>query len=128
MVGIRTRAFGSRRVPICASLAATDNPALDHLLAMPPIAAKLAQIGTRLEPKARVLIPTILAACWTTALRPDELAEGRGTFSKSTRGRMRAASRALLAINFLVDAGDGRLRVNQAELERLRDLHQAINA
>lgn len=101
---------------------------LDQLLAVPPIAAKLAQAGAHLEPPARAHIPRILAACWNTALRPDELAEGRGTLSASTRARIRAASRALLDIKFLVDEEDGRLRVNHAEIERLRSLHQAISS
>ncbi len=101
---------------------------LDQLLAVPPIAAKLAQAGAPLEPPARAHLPRIIAACWSTALRPDELAEGRGTLSSSTRARIRAASRALLDIKFLVDAGEGRLRVNHAEIERLRSLHQAISS
>ncbi len=101
---------------------------LDQLLAVPPIAAKPAQAGAHLEPPARAHIPRILAACWSTALRPDELAEGQGTLSASTRARIRAASRALLTIHFLVDAGDGRLRVNHAEIGRLRNLHQAISS
>jgi hypothetical protein len=98
-----------------------------QLRTIPSIAAKLAQIEAHLEPSIHRYIPRILVTCWNVALRPDDVVEGRGTLSPSTYSRFRAASRALLAINFLVDEGEGRLRVNHHELERLRSLHQAIH-
>lgn len=101
---------------------------LQRIRTIPPIAAKLAQIESQLEPAARAHIPRILKTCWNVALRPDELAEGRGTLSQRTYARIRAASRALLTIDLLVEEDEGRLRVNHHEIDRLRTLHQTVSS
>ncbi|HEY0771870.1 MAG TPA: DUF87 domain-containing protein [Sphingobacteriaceae bacterium] len=99
---------------------------LDHILTIPAIAAKLKQAIAKVEPTAARYIPFVLRILWQATLTPHEIAEGRGTVSSRTMGRIQAASRALREVNLLVETGEGRLQVNQPEIERLRALAQAL--
>jgi hypothetical protein len=101
---------------------ASTQDALDTLLSIPAIAAKLRQATSTLDATTASYVPHLLHVLWNAALTPEEIVEGRGTASKRTVGRIKAASVALQQVNFLTDIGNGRLQVNHQEIERLRRL------
>jgi hypothetical protein len=101
--------------------APTSQDGLEELRAVPAIAAKLRVAEEQLPPAAARYIPILLRGCARAALRPEEVAEGRGARSARTLQYIRAAARALRAVGLLIEE-QGRYQVNQEELERLRSL------
>jgi hypothetical protein len=95
-------------------------------LAIPAIAAKVAQAQRATERRAAAYIPRVLRLCWSSALSPQEIAEGQGTLSPTTVRRIDAACTALVKAELLEDAGAGRYRVNHEQISRLRQLARAV--
>ena len=116
---IQPAAAPARRRPTSAP-AKPDG--LEELRAVPGVAAKLRSAEAQLVPAAAYYIPILLHACARAILSPKEVAEGRGTSSERTIKYIRAAARALCAVGLLIEDEQGRYRVDQGELERLRSL------
>ena len=96
-------------------------------LAIPAIAGKVAQARQLLRDRSAAgYVDLVMRLLWGQALRPEDLAEGRGSGSKRTITRMRQAVEALLHVRLLRDAGRGRVQVDQDEIARLRGLAQRV--
>jgi uncharacterized coiled-coil protein SlyX len=106
--------------------AAQPADSIAEALAIPAIAAKVAQAQRATERRAAAYIPRVLRLCWTTALSPQEIADGQGTLSPTTVRRIQAACAALVTVELLDDAGAGRYRVNEEQISRLRQLARAV--
>jgi hypothetical protein len=68
----------------------------------------------------------VFRLCWSASLSPQEIAEGLGLRDAATVSRYRSACKAMLKVNLLADAGDGRFTVNREEINRLRALAESM--
>lgn len=71
-------------------------------------------------------IRNVLHALWQKALRPEDVAEGRGTGGRN-HARLRVVCRALAQARVLVKRDEGRMTVNQIGIERLCALDGALH-
>jgi superfamily II DNA/RNA helicase len=93
-------------------------------LALPPVAAKVKQAQSQAPDDTRIRnkIPQVIRFCWSAALSPKEIGEGLGEPSARNVARLTAACEAAAKVGLLVLDGEGRYRVNQQEIERLKAL------
>jgi hypothetical protein len=104
----------------------TTEPAdeVTRVLAIPAIAAKIerAKGHPGVGERAAAHVSRIFRLCYSAAFSPTEIAEGLGQTGSATVSRYRSACKALVAVRLLVEAGEGRYTVNQAEVQRLKTL------
>lgn len=93
-------------------------------LSLPPIAAKIIQAKKNIPADAANFVEQIMRYCWNTALTPQEIAEVRGLTGKRTLSRWTTVCRAMRLVGLLKLDEDGRYRVNQDEIQRLKLLSQ----
>ena len=125
MIGGRTPVLATRprrRASSPAASAPAKADGLDDLRSVPAIAAKLRIAEGQLDSYSAYYVPILLRACARAALRPEDVAEGRGVASERTVRRIRAAARALADVGLLAEVDHGRYQVNADELARLRSL------
>lgn len=98
------------------------NDEIAQTLNLPAIAAKISQVEKSVGKRTAPYIRRAFRYCWAAALSPREITEGLGITDASTRSRLNSACAALKKAGLLADAGQGRYRVNQEEVTRLRAL------
>jgi hypothetical protein len=102
---------------------------IDQILAIQAIAAKVEQarkVVMQKDASAHRYLRRVLHTLWSKALRPDDIAEGRGTGTR-TVARLRVVCRALVEVKLLMGQNNGSFTVNQPEIDRLRKLDQALH-
>jgi hypothetical protein len=94
------------------------------------VAAKVlqAQKNAPNDTRIRNKIPQVLRYCWTASLSPMEIAEGLGEPSQRNVARLTSACEAAAKVGLLVPDHDGRYRVNQTEIDRLKALSSLRNS
>jgi len=95
-----------------------------QMLNLPAVAAKVLQAQKMVVNRTAPYIAKMLRYCWSAALSPKEIAEGLGIVDPSTSSRMNSACKAAVKIGLMSIDADGRYRVNQDELRRLKILSQ----
>lgn len=103
-----------------------DADEVGRIMAVPAVAAKIEAAKSATSDGADRYIPRLLRMCYNTSLSPEEIAEGQGTTGSKTLYRIRSAARALTGVRLLIEEPEGRLRVNQEELDRLSVLSRAV--
>ena len=93
-------------------------------LRLPAIAAKITQAKKSIDDRAASKMEEVLRYCWFTALSPKEIVEGFGFLGSSTLSRISSACKAAVEIGLMSIDADGRYRVNQDEIGRLKMLSQ----
>lgn len=91
---------------------------------LPAVIAKTTQIKKLVGNRTAPYVGRVLRYCWTTALSPKEIAEGLGIVDAATQSRMSSACKAAAEIGLMTVDADGRYRVNQDEIQRLKTLSQ----
>jgi len=91
-------------------------------LALPAVAAKVLQAQKSVGPDIGNYITQVIRYCWMAPLSPKEIMEGRGLTGSRTLSRLTAACRAARLVGLLALDNDGRYRVNQDEINRLKVL------
>ncbi len=97
-------------------------------LALPAVAAKVNQAKSSTGQDAVRYVERVIRYCWNTALSPKEIAEGLGMTGKNSIPRLSAACNATLKVGLMVKDEDGRYRVNQEEIQRLKALSNLRNS
>jgi len=125
----RTRTVVKRTSP--ADVAARPPEPKDEVaqtLALPAVAAKVTQAKKDIGRRTAPFIERVLRYCWAAALSPKEIAEGLGIVDAATQSRMRSACNAAVKIGLMVVDAEGRYRVNQDEIIRLKALSNLRNS
>jgi DNA excision repair protein ERCC-3 len=91
-------------------------------LALPAVAAKVIQAKKDIGRRTAPYIERVLRYCWSVSLSAKEIAEGLGIVDDATRSRMSSACNAAAKVGLMVADGEGRYRVNQEEIQRLKTL------
>lgn len=99
---------------------------IDETLSLTAVAAKVTQAKKSLSVGGRAApyVERVLRYCWTAALSPKEISEGLGVMDDATRGRISTACNAVEKVGLMIKDADGRYRVNQDEIQRLKTLSQ----
>ena len=120
----RTRAKVTVGFPLDPSLTEppTQRDEIAQVLSLPAVAAKvgLAQRAVPLDTQGYV--EQVLRYCWSAALSPKEIAEGRGLTGSRTLTRLTTACKAAAGAGLLHVDEDGRYRINRDEIDRLNAL------
>lgn len=93
-------------------------------LALPAIAAKVSQAKKSVGDRTAPYVDRVLRYCWSVALSPKEIGEGLGISDAATHSRMSSACKAVEKAGLMVADAQGRYRVNQEEIQRLKTLSQ----
>lgn len=123
----RAKRTVARSAPRAA--AASSTPArepkdeIERTLAIPAIAAKIDQASQR-KAKDAPPLARVMRYCWDAALSPQDITEGLGMVGEKQVRRMRSSLDAAAWANLVVVDKQGRYKVNQEELNRLRALAQ----
>lgn len=96
-------------------------------LALPAVAAKVTQAKKDIGRRTAPFMERVLRYCWAVALSPKEIAEGLGIVDAATQSRMRSACNAAVKIGLMVTDENGRYRVDQNEINRLKTLSNLRN-
>jgi DNA excision repair protein ERCC-3 len=118
---VRTRAATSART-------AEPQDEIAQALALPSVAAKVAQAQRSVSSDIASYIPQVLRYCWMAPLSPKEIMESRGLTGNRTLTRLTSACRAARLAGLLVLDDDGRYRVNRDEINRLKALSSLRNS
>jgi superfamily II DNA/RNA helicase len=115
-----------RTAAVIKPVRSADEPAdeIAQLLALPAVAAKLTQAKKEIGRRTAPYIERVLRYCWSVALSAKEIAEGLGIVDAATQSRMRSACNAAVKIGLMMADENGRYRVNQDELNRLKTLSE----
>ncbi len=93
-------------------------------LSLPAVAAKVNQAKKSVGGRTAPYVNRVIRYCWATALSPKEIAEGLGVLDAATKSRMNSACNALVKAGLMVSDENGRFRINQEEIQRLKTLSQ----
>lgn len=120
----RPRTVPKARIAITSRDAASTEPKdeIAQVLALPAVAAKVMQAQQRAPSDTSGYIEQVMRYCWTAALSPKEIMEGRGLTGSRTLTRLNTACKAAEKIGLMTTDGEGRYQVNQAEIQRLKAL------
>ncbi len=94
------------------------------LLAQPSVAAKVYQAKKSVGARTAPYVERVLRYCWEVALSPKEIAEGLAITDDATRSRLSSACKAAVKIGLMSADDNGRYRVNQDEIQRLKTLSE----
>jgi hypothetical protein len=97
------------------------------VLALPAVAAKIAQAKKSVGAKTAPYFERALRYCWSVALSPKEIVEGLGVTDEWTKSKFSTTCKAAEKIGLMIVDENGRYRVNQEELGRLRALSSLRN-
>lgn len=99
---------------------------IDEILHLTAVAAKVTQAKKSLSAGGRAApyVERVLRYCWTAALSPKEIAEGLGITNDATTGRIGTACNAVEKVGLMIKDENGRYRVNQEEIQRLKILSE----
>lgn len=114
-----------RPIHVKPAIKKTDTEPKDEIsqtLSLPSIAAKVGLAQRGVDSRIASYIPKLLRWCWSVALSPRELMEGRGLTGKNTLARIAGACKAARAQGLMVNIGE-RYQVDQAEIRRLMALN-----
>jgi DNA excision repair protein ERCC-3 len=95
---------------------------LSQVLALPAVAAKVAQARSAVGQDSVGYVERVLRYCWSTGLSPKEIAEGLGITGHNAVSRISAACKAVTKVGLMTVDENGRYQVNQDEISRLRAL------
>ncbi len=93
---------------------------ISQILDLPAIAAKVVQAKKSLDRPG--YIDRVLRYCWSTSLSPKEIQEGLGLVGSTTFARLMSACKSAVKVGLMVADENGRYRVNQDEIQRLKVL------
>ena len=96
--------------------------AIDEVLSLPAVAAKVVTAKRSVGQDAVQYVERVFRYCWDASLSPREIAEGLGMTGKNAVSRLSAACKGALKAGLLVVDDQGRYRVNQNEITRLKVL------
>lgn len=88
------------------------------------VAAKILQAQKNVPPDAINFVPQVIRYCWMAPLSPKEIAEVRGLTGLRTLSRWTTVCKATEKVGLLSLDADGRYRVNQDEIKRLKVLSE----
>lgn len=102
----------------------SDKPAdeIAEALSLMSVAAKVTQASRSVGGRTAPYIERVIRYCWNAALSSKEIAEGLGIVDDATKSRMSSACKACVAVGLMTVDGDGRYKVNAAEINRLKVL------
>jgi hypothetical protein len=119
----------ARRVPKPTITTLRDAPhaevILDEVsqaLALPAVAAKVVQAKKSVGGRTAPYIERVIRYCWNAALSAKEIAEGLGITDDATKSRMSSACKAAVSAGLMKMDENGRYRVDQEEINRLKIL------
>lgn len=95
-----------------------------RVLALPPIAAKIARAQSLLPSDSANFVPQVIRYCWSIALSPQEIAEARGLTGDRTISRWSTVCKAVANTKLLSMDTEGRYLTNHAEIDRLKKLSE----
>ncbi len=98
---------------------------IERALRIPSIRAKGIKAMESAGPDVRVrhYIEKVIRYCWTVSLSPKEIMEAQGATGERTLSRIKAACKVAENVGLLKQDPDGRYRVDQEEIERLKVLN-----
>jgi hypothetical protein len=96
-------------------------------LEVPSIAAKVNIAKNNVMRDAVGYIERVLRYCWTVGLSHKEIAEGLGLTGSKTLTRISVACKACVKVSLMNVDADGRYKVNQDEIQRLKALSSLRN-
>lgn len=106
------------------AIAESPRDEIEQVMRLPSVAAKIALAQKNGPEDIGGYIVRVLRYCWKAALSPKEVMEAKGLTGSRTLIRLTAACRAAESVKLLIKDEDGRYRVNQAEIERLKVLSE----
>ena len=136
-VSMETPKLAARRQPRAVRAPRPDGPTaprpepddgISQLLALPAVAAKVTQAKKDIGRRTAPYLERVIRYCWGASLSPKEIAEGLGIVDEATQSRMRSACNAAVKIGLMVVDADGRYKVNQEEISRLKALSNLRNS
>lgn len=95
---------------------------ISQLLDLPAVAAKLSQARKLASANAAPMIERVIRYCWDVGLHPNEIAEGLGNSSGTSRSAISSACKVVEKVGLMTADEQGRFKVNRAELDRLKAL------
>lgn len=93
-----------------------------QVLAMPAIQAKLVQVKKGIGQDAVRYVDAVIRYCWNAALSPKEIAEGLAMTGKNAVSRLSSACKGVVKVGLMNVDDQGRYKVNQDEIQRLKAL------
>lgn len=97
---------------------------ISQILQLPAVAAKVSVAQRSVSADISKWIEQVIRYCWHAPLSPKEIMEGLGLTGGRTLTRLTAACRAARLQGLLKLDDDGRYRVNQDEIQRLKVLSE----
>jgi DNA excision repair protein ERCC-3 len=116
----------AKRVPLNDQAQPRPQPSdpIAITLSLPAIAAKIAQAQKTLHADAVNFVPQVIRYCWDIALSPDEIAEALGLTGNTQKNLRKAACKAVEKVGLMTMDENGRYKVNQDEIQRLKTLSE----
>ena len=120
----RRRAKRSATSPVLAKGESTDE--VSQVMTLPAVAARLTKAEEAVGKSTVPFVSRAFRLCFNAAFSPAEIAEGKGLVNAGNISRYRSACKALRDVDLFVEDGDGRFKVSQDEIARLRALAQRL--
>ena len=95
-------------------------------MTLPAVAARLTKAEEAVGKSTAPFVSRAFRLCFNAAFSPAEISEGKGLVNAGNISRYRSACKALRDADLFVEDGDGRFKVNQDEIARLRALAQRL--
>lgn len=109
---------------VSASAGPESTDAISQILQLPAVAAKLVQAKKDIGQRTAPYLERVFRYCWDVSLSAREICEGLGIVDAATQSRISSACKAAVRIGLMVADENGRYRVNQEEISRLKKLSE----
>ena len=97
-----------------------------QVLAIQSVAARIAKAEDTVGKSTAPFVTRAFRLCFGAAFSPAEIADGKGLVNAGNISRYRSACKALREVGLFVEDEQGRFKVNQDEIARLRALAQRL--
>jgi hypothetical protein len=114
-----------KSVPVPSRSAESDEE-VAQVLAIQSVAARIAKAEDAVGTSTAPFVTRAFRLCFGAAFSPTEIAEGKGLVNAGNISRYRSACKALREVGLFVEDEQGRFKVNQDEIARLRVLAQRL--
>jgi hypothetical protein len=119
----RSRIMKSVPVP---SRSAESEEEVAQVLAIQSVAVRIAKAEESVGTSTAPFVARAFRLCFNAAFSPTEIADGKGLVNAGNISRYRSACKALREVGLFVEDEQGRFKVNQDEIARLRVLAQRL--